>query len=52
MSAILPVANEMGKKIIWATKTGTETDRPIEELKIIDKYLMSKNQNSKILVSL
>jgi Rad3-related DNA helicases len=48
LSAILPVANEMGKKIIWATKTGTETDRPIEELKIIDKYLMSKNQNSKI----
>jgi DNA excision repair protein ERCC-2 len=42
LSSILPIAKELGKKIIWATKTGAETDRPIEELKMIDKHLVNK----------
>lgn len=33
LAAILPFARKKDKKIIWAVKTGPETDRPIEELK-------------------
>lgn len=37
LAALLPLAKEHGLKIIWVTKTGNETDRPIEELKGIWK---------------
>jgi len=35
LSALLPFSIKKDKKIIWAVRTGTETDRPIEELKKI-----------------
>jgi len=35
LAALIPFALNKDKKIIWAVKTGTETDRPIEELKKI-----------------
>ncbi len=35
LAALLPVALKHGHKIIWAVRTGNETDRPIEELKVI-----------------
>lgn len=34
---ILSTLLERGYPIIWAVRTGNETDRPIEELKIINK---------------
>jgi DNA excision repair protein ERCC-2 len=37
LAALLPSVLNQGKKIIWAVRTGTETDRPIEELKKIVK---------------
>jgi DNA excision repair protein ERCC-2 len=36
LSAILPEVKK-GKRVIWAVKTGNEADRPIEELKEINK---------------
>lgn len=35
LAALLPLAQREGRRIIWAVRTGTETDRPIEELKVI-----------------
>ncbi|MEM2833742.1 MAG: ATP-dependent DNA helicase [Candidatus Korarchaeota archaeon] len=35
LSALLPIALEEDKTIIWAVRTGNETDRPIEELRAI-----------------
>jgi len=37
LAALLPLALHDGRQIIWAVRTGTETDRPIEELKMINK---------------
>jgi len=37
LSALLPLAIRDGRQIIWAVRTGTETDRPIEEMKKINK---------------
>ncbi|MBI4173390.1 MAG: ATP-dependent DNA helicase [Candidatus Aenigmarchaeota archaeon] len=36
LAALLPLA-EHGQKIVWAVRTGNETDRPVEELKAINK---------------
>lgn len=36
LSALLDVTED-GGRIIWAVRTGNETDRPIEELKVISK---------------
>ncbi len=33
LAALLPLAQREGRQVIWAVRTGTETDRPIEELK-------------------
>ncbi len=35
LAALLPIIEEMDGAIIWAVRTGNETDRPIEELKVI-----------------
>jgi len=35
LAAILPIAEEYNVPILWAVRTGNETDRPIEELKQI-----------------
>ncbi len=35
LSALIPLALEWGVPIIWAVRTGNETDRPIEELREI-----------------
>ena len=32
LAALLPAAVKEGRRILWAVRTGTETDRPIEEL--------------------
>lgn len=37
LAALLPHVKEHGARVIWAVRTGTETDRPIEELKVIDR---------------
>lgn len=37
LAALLPLAKKEKRKIIWAVRTGTETDRPIEELKVISR---------------
>jgi len=38
LAALLPFLLNQNKKIVWAVRTGTETDRPIEELKkIVEK---------------
>ncbi len=37
LAALLPIIEEMDGAIIWAVRTGNETDRPIEELKLIRK---------------
>lgn len=37
LAALLPIARRGGRQIIWAVRTGTETDRPIEELKAVNK---------------
>ena len=39
LSALLPIALEYDKTIIWAVRTGNETDRPIEELRVISNEL-------------
>ena len=36
LAGLLPQALKQRRKIIWAVRTGTETDRPIEELKQIN----------------
>jgi DNA excision repair protein ERCC-2 len=36
LASLLPYVEKFGAKIIWAVRTGNETDRPIEELKAID----------------
>jgi len=38
LAALLSLAFRHGFKIVWAVRTGTETDRPIEELKVIHEY--------------
>jgi len=38
LAATLPYAISQGLKILWAVRTGTETDRPIEELKAIQSF--------------
>lgn len=40
LAALLPYTKNYGR-IIWAVRTGNETDRPIEELKIINKKTKS-----------
>lgn len=42
LAALLPSAQREGRRIIWAVRTGTETDRPIEELKVVNR-LTGKN---------
>jgi DNA excision repair protein ERCC-2 len=37
LASLLPYVEERGARIIWAVRTGNETDRPIEELKVIDR---------------
>jgi DNA excision repair protein ERCC-2 len=37
LASLLPYVEERGLRIIWAVRTGTETDRPIEELKVINR---------------
>ncbi|MGB9622619.1 MAG: hypothetical protein ACPL07_02125, partial [Candidatus Bathyarchaeia archaeon] len=38
LAGLLPIVKrDAGAKIIWAVRTGNETDRPIEELKVINK---------------
>ncbi len=37
LAALLPIIENMDGSIIWAVRTGNETDRPIEELKLISK---------------
>lgn len=37
LAALLPLALKHKRKIIWAVRTGNETDRPIEELKVITR---------------
>ncbi|MEM3692974.1 MAG: ATP-dependent DNA helicase [Candidatus Bathyarchaeia archaeon] len=39
LSALLPEALNQGSRILWAVRTGTETDRPVEELKVIQRRL-------------
>jgi DNA excision repair protein ERCC-2 len=38
LASLLPISLNRGYKIIWAVRTGTETDRPIEELKKINDF--------------
>ena len=40
LAALLPLVRH-GGAIVWAVRTGTETDRPIEELKVINERLGS-----------
>jgi len=40
LAAALPYAISQDLKILWAVRTGTETDRPIEELKAIQSFLV------------
>lgn len=42
LAALIPFARKRDKKIIWAVRTGPETDRPIEELKIINETTKNK----------
>ncbi|MEM2896976.1 MAG: ATP-dependent DNA helicase [Candidatus Bathyarchaeia archaeon] len=42
LASLLPIALRDGQRIIWAVRTGTETDRPIEELKTICKAFKIK----------
>jgi len=39
LSALIPEVIEKGLKIVWIVKTGSESDRPIEELKVAYKHL-------------
>jgi DNA excision repair protein ERCC-2 len=45
LAALLPYVKKFQSKIVWAVRTGTETDRPIEELKVINEYLNERNEN-------
>ncbi|MEM2929113.1 MAG: helicase C-terminal domain-containing protein [Nitrososphaerota archaeon] len=38
LASLLPMSLKKGCKILWAVRTGTETDRPIEELKKINNF--------------
>ena len=38
LSSLLPASLRRGRKIIWAVRTGNETDRPIEELKAVRSF--------------
>jgi len=42
LAAILPYAISQDLKILWAVRTGTETDRPIEELKAIQSFFAQR----------
>jgi DNA excision repair protein ERCC-2 len=42
LAALLPFVKRRGYKIIWAVRTGNETDRPIEELKIMNEGLRKR----------
>ena len=42
LAALLPYVLKFGYKIMWAVRTGNETDRPIEELKVIDRKFGTK----------
>ncbi len=37
LAALLPLIEDMDGSIIWAVRTGNETDRPIEELAIVNR---------------
>ncbi|HID17255.1 TPA: hypothetical protein EYP26_03080, partial [Candidatus Bathyarchaeota archaeon] len=37
LAAALPEALNRGLRVVWAVRTGSETDRPVEELKVICK---------------
>jgi len=39
LSALIPKVIKKDLKIVWIAKTGSESDRPIEELKVVYKYL-------------
>ncbi len=41
LSVLLSLKDHVKRRIIWVVRTGTETDRPIEELKVINE---SKNK--------
>jgi len=49
LSSVLPYALKNFKKIIWAVKTGPETDRPIEELKVINRLMRIKGKEDILL---
>ncbi|MEM3406593.1 MAG: helicase C-terminal domain-containing protein [Nitrososphaerota archaeon] len=38
LASLLPISLNKKRKILWAVRTGTETDRPIEELKKINNF--------------
>jgi len=42
LAAILPYAISQDLKVLWAVRTGTETDRPIEELKAIQSFFAQR----------
>ena len=42
LAALLPSAQHEGRQVIWTVRTGTETDRPIEELKAISRLAGKK----------
>jgi DNA excision repair protein ERCC-2 len=44
LAAVLPYAISQDLKILWAVRTGTETDRPIEELKAIQSFLAERKR--------
>lgn len=39
LASLLPFAVKEGRQILWVVRTGTETDRPIEELKRIHRVV-------------
>ncbi|MGQ4894349.1 MAG: ATP-dependent DNA helicase [Candidatus Njordarchaeia archaeon] len=39
LAALLPIAIDENLRIIWAVRTGNETDRPVEELQNINRHL-------------
>ena len=42
LAALLPLAQREARQILWSVRTGTETDRPIEELKAVNKLAGKK----------
>ncbi len=42
LAAMMPYALSQDLKILWAVRTGTETDRPIEELKAIQSFFRQR----------